>query len=65
MAFWKGNGSNLIRFYPAEVLTFFLKDVMNKKLSMFFYLTRHEKFHINTISGIIGGCITLTLLYPL
>lgn len=29
MAFWKGNGSNLLRFYPAEALTFFLKDVFN------------------------------------
>jgi hypothetical protein len=65
MAFWKGNGSNLIRFYPAEVLTFFLKDVFNKKLSKLFCLDKHAAFHVNTISGIISGCITLTLLYPL
>lgn len=65
MAFWKGNGSNIIRFYPAEVLTFMLKDILNKKLFENLNITTSECTHISLISGIVSGCITLTLLYPL
>lgn len=65
MGFWKGNGSNLLRFYPAEALTFYLKDILNNKISQLFSLAKNQAVHINTLSGMISGCITLTMLYPL
>lgn len=55
----------MLRFYPAEALTFWLKDILNREISDFFSLVKHQGVHINTISGIISGCITLTMLYPL
>lgn len=67
-AFWKGNCSNLLKFYPAEALNWASKEFFQ---SAYRRLLGHSQqqtsinFGINYASGASAGLFTRTLLYPL
>ena len=67
-SFWKGNCSNLLKFYPAEALNWISKDFFQSA-----YRTipgNHDQstsldFLINYIGGASAGLMTRAILYPL
>lgn len=63
-AFWKGNLSNLMRFYPSETINFTVKEVIQNK----FMKENSWKAPLiikNGLSGLIGAWVALLFLYPL
>lgn len=66
LAFWRGNGANIIRYFPTQALNFSIKD----SLQAFFGKTDREKYPYkfvlkNLLAGGIAGSITSTIVYPL
>lgn len=62
-AFWKGNGAKLMRFYSSESINYFSKEALRKQIRN--KLTKSNSFVINSMSGVIGSWISLSLLYPI
>lgn len=67
-AFWKGNCSNLLKFYPAQALSWISKEFFQSTYRTI--PTDNEKsttvnFLINYIGGASAGLTTRALLYPL
>lgn len=65
-AFWKGNCSTLLKFYPSEGLNWTFKEFYEALFSKIFKKnsTRRE-FMTNYLGGALAGLTTRTLLYPL
>ena len=65
-SFWRGNFSNVLRYFPAQAFNFAFKDTIKKIFP--FYSSKNDlikSFIVNMVSGGIAGSISLTLLYPL
>lgn len=65
-AFWKGNCSNLLKFYPAEVMNWTFKELYQaayKKIGD--QDSKKHEFLANYIGGASAGLTTRALLYPL
>lgn len=67
LSLWRGNGTNCLRFFPNQALTFAFKDQFRDLFYDKFYNGKPsvEDFSINLASGAIAGAGSLTILYPL
>jgi len=64
-AFWRGNFSNVLRYFPTQALNFMFKDAIKKvfdakKDDPFWY-----RLYVNVASGGAAGALSLMVVYPL
>jgi solute carrier family 25 (mitochondrial adenine nucleotide translocator), member 4/5/6/31 len=65
-AFWKGNCSNLLKFFPAETLNWTMKSFFEHRLKELNEThSPSGEFFNNYFGGALAGLTTRTLLYPL
>lgn len=67
-AFWKGNCSNLLKFYPSEALNWISKEMFQSGIRSTpcgQQSSITKEFLVNYIGGAAAGLFTRTLLYPL
>lgn len=66
LAFWRGNFTNVIRYFPTQALNFSFKDGLKHFLPKY---NPHQEFWkflaTNTLSGAIAGTGSLCFVYPL
>jgi len=65
-AFWRGNATNIIRYFPTQAFNFAFKDTIKN----FFPKTDKDKdflkfFAVNMASGGLAGAGSLCIVYPL
>merc|ERR1711998_401592 len=65
-AFWRGNGTNIIRYFPTQAFNLAFKDTIkglfpkyNKKVDFWKF------FGVQLASGGLAGAASLTIVYPL
>jgi solute carrier family 25 (adenine nucleotide translocator) protein 4/5/6/31 len=66
-AFWKGNISNLLKFYPAEALNWIFKELFQSTFRNFISQSEDNlrlNFIVNYLGGASAGLMTRSLLYP-
>lgn len=66
LSFWRGNVANVIRYFPAQALSFSFKSVFAKRFKK--YDKEKEKFKFlmtNMIVGGLAGASALLILYPM
>lgn len=65
-AFWRGNFTNIVRYFPTQAFNFAFKDSIK---SMFPKVDKHTEFakffFINMASGGMAGAGSLMIVYPL
>jgi len=65
-AFWRGNGTNIIRYFPTQAFNFAFKDTIK---AMFPKADKNKDFMkfflINVASGGLAGAGSLLIVYPL
>lgn len=65
-AFWRGNWTNIIRYFPTQAFNFACKDSIK---AMFPRANKHTEFYkfftINMASGGLAGAGSLLIVYPL
>jgi len=65
-AFWRGNFTNIIRYFPTQAFNFAFKDTIKK---IFPHYNPKENFFksfaVNMASGGLAGAGSLTIIYPL
>jgi solute carrier family 25 (adenine nucleotide translocator) protein 4/5/6/31 len=65
-AFWRGNGVNVLRYFPTQAFNFAFKDTIK---AMFPKYSPKENFGaffaVNMASGGLAGAGSLTIVYPL
>ena len=64
LAYWKGNGVNVIRYFPTTALNFGFKDYFNRQFAekkMF----QDQKLLKNVTAGGLAGCCCMFFVYPL
>ncbi|CAD8200781.1 unnamed protein product [Paramecium octaurelia] len=65
-AFWRGNFANIIRFFPAQALSFALKDTYKYMFNQYDQKKQPIRFFISNIAaGSAAGATSLLLVYPL
>lgn len=65
-AFWRGNLTNIIRYFPAQAFNFALKDAIKEQFPNADKRTEFGKFFaINVLSGGMAGAGSLMVVYPL
>ena len=65
-ALWKGNMTNVIRYFPTQALNFAFKDKIKKMFAMDKNRDGYTKWFIaNLASGGLAGAISLTFVYSL
>ena len=65
-AFWRGNGTNIIRYFPTQAFNFAFKDGIKAMFPKADKKTEFGKFFmINMASGGIAGAGSLMIVYPL
>jgi len=63
---WRGNWSNVVRYFPTTAIGFACKDYYNKKIIVHDKETDYTKFFVEKlISGGLAGLTSLTFVYPL
>jgi len=66
LAFWRGNGANVIRYFPTQALNFSIKDHIHR---FFGTVDRNANpYHFvfkNLMAGGVAGSITSYIVYPL
>lgn len=66
LAFWRGNFTNVIRYFPTQALNFAFKDALK---TVFPKYSPHQEFWkclaVNTLSGAMAGAGSLAFVYPL
>ena len=66
LSFWRGNFSNVVRYFPAQALNFAIKDAIKKVLPVTHPTKEKWKsFAMNFAAGGLAGTISVVLLYPL
>lgn len=66
LSFWRGNWTNVIRYFPTQALNFACKDFYKKTLNPFNQKSDPVKFFIgNMLSGGAAGSTSLCFVYPL
>jgi len=65
-AFWRGNFTNIIRYFPTQAFNFAFKDTI-KKIFPHYDAKQHffKSFAVNMASGGLAGAGSLTIIYPL
>lgn len=65
-AFWRGNGTNIIRYFPTQAFNFAFKDTIKALFPKADKNTEFAKFFaINMASGGLAGAGSLMIVYPL
>lgn len=65
LSFWRGNLSNVIRYFPGQAINFSLKDYFRKLFPSKPGDSFLKKFQTNLLAGGSAGSIAVVLLYPL
>merc|ERR1711915_1108280 len=65
-AFWRGNFTNIIRYFPTQAFNFAFKDTIKKIFPRYSAKTDFWKsFAVNMASGGLAGAGSLCIVYPL
>jgi len=65
-AFWRGNFTNVIRYFPTQAFNFAFKDTFKKMFPSFNPKTEFFKFFlVQMASGAMAGAGSLCIVYPL
>jgi Mitochondrial carrier protein. len=65
-SFWRGNLSNVIRYFPTQALNFAFKDTIKRMFPRYNQKTDFWKsFIVNMASGGLAGSLSLLVVYPL
>merc|ERR1711982_89989 len=65
-AFWRGNFTNIIRYFPTQAFNFAFKDSIKELFPKADKKTEFVKFFsINMASGGLAGAGSLCIVYPL
>merc|ERR1711977_627950 len=65
-AFWRGNGTNIIRYFPTQAFNLAFKDTIKAMFPKFNSKTDFWKFFaVQLASGGLAGAASLTIVYPL
>jgi len=65
-AFWRGNFTNVIRYFPTQAFNFAFKDTFKKMFPSFNPKTEFFKFFlVQMASGALAGAGSLCIVYPL
>jgi len=66
ISYWKGNGINVLRYFPTTALNFAFKDYFNRYFSTSTLRnTSGGIFFTNVLSGGMAGCCCMMFVYPL
>jgi solute carrier family 25 (mitochondrial adenine nucleotide translocator), member 4/5/6/31 len=65
-AFWRGNMTNIIRYFPTQAFNFAFKDSIKKLFPRYNSKTEFGKFFlVQMASGALAGAGSLCIVYPL
>merc|ERR1712216_627632 len=65
-AFWRGNGTNIIRYFPTQAFNLAFKDAIKAMFPKFNNKTDFWKFFaVQLASGGFAGAASLSIVYPL
>merc|ERR1712005_21567 len=65
-AFWRGNGTNIIRYFPTQAFNLAFKDTIKAAFPKFNNKTDFWKFFaVQLASGGFAGAASLSIVYPL
>ena len=64
IAFWKGNGANLLRFYPSETFNFLTKEAIQAWVRKSGVVSERGRLGVNFLSGVVGAWIVFFFIYP-
>lgn len=65
-SFWRGNMSNVIRYFPTQALNFAFKDKIKQVFPHYNPNTDFWKFFLNNmVAGGLAGSLSLLVVYPL
>ena len=65
-AFWRGNFTNIIRYFPTQAFNFAFKETFKKPFPKYNPNTDFGKFFlVNMASGGLAGAASLCIVYPL
>merc|ERR1712232_362805 len=65
-AFWRGNFTNILRYFPTQAFNFAFKDTIKKIFPKYNAKTDFGKFFaVNMASGGLAGAGSLCIVYPL
>jgi solute carrier family 25 (adenine nucleotide translocator) protein 4/5/6/31 len=66
LAFWRGNFTNVIRYFPTQAFNFAFKDTFKKMFPSYSPKTEFFKFFlVQMASGAMAGAGSLCIVYPL
>eukprot|EP00299_Pterocystis_sp_00344_P002340 c12652_g1_i1.p1 GENE.c12652_g1_i1~~c12652_g1_i1.p1 ORF type:complete len:309 (+),score=69.69 c12652_g1_i1:46-972(+) len=65
-SFWRGNFTNVIRYFPTQAFNFAFKDTIKRQFPKYSSKTDFGKFFlVNMASGGVAGAGSLCIVYPL
>merc|ERR1719439_274220 len=65
-AFWRGNGTNIIRYFPTQAFNLAFKDTIKAMFPKYNNKTDFWKFFaVQLASGGFAGAASLSIVYPL
>merc|ERR1711937_1081683 len=65
-SFWRGNGANVIRYFPQQAFNLSFKDTIKKCFPKYDAKTNFAGFFaVNLASAGLGAALSLTICYPL
>lgn len=65
LSLWRGNFTNVLRYFPTQALNFAFKDQFKKLFAVAANASNSKKFAANIASGGLAGATSLTFVYPL
>ena len=65
LSLWRGNGVNVIRYFPTQALNFSFKDYFGKLFKPNKDASYLRIIATNIISGGLAGCCSTVFVYPL
>lgn len=66
LAFWRGNGANVIRYFPTQALNFSIKDSIQRFVGSVDRNQHPYQFVLkNILAGGLAGSISSSIVYPL
>jgi len=65
LSLWRGNLTNVLRYFPTQALNFACKDQFKKMFAVPPNASYSKRFAANIASGGLAGATSLTVVYPL